>query len=670
MITTYSSYIQRLDVESLEQYVPSGDSFTTVVLKEILDNALDAAEMTGDSKVIITTAKNYIDISNCGEIPKQVIKNLKKPDNNTSEKFKQFSYKRGAIGQGLKIAISMATITDNYFSIETGKTKYEISILDRNPKKPSDALDIETVERTDDGYTHIIFYCDQDQIMQVLRSYLIVNPNITFIEDGHVFKNTCDIKKNLKNDISQYSAEDLTNLLNFYELNDIIDSFDIPAYHKNKIKNVTDIKKYAKPTKPCIFGEDALKQRARQILETDILGYKKIDIEGGVLELAVLSHPNEIFIGINGSPLSEYQFFITEPCNKKTNRALIMPLSSFLEDLKFKKGLIVIYHCSKPNYKDANKQSILINPSEKEFSKISHFLKNFANKRTNYDNWHLCSSKDELIQKIVETANETYNEMGLQITIRQLYYQLVSRGLIVNGKYNTLNPLLTDLREKGILDWRLFEDRSRVIYKPETIEPCIDIKKLMLNYIETLSLPPINKWYAQQYYLELWYEKDALSSYFQSVADKWQIVSFATRGFNSTTNNKESLDRFFKHEDKQCLILYCGDYDPFGIQIYKTLLKKIKKIKIDRIALTKEQIEKYNLIEMPEMKGKNLKERFIAEYGDKAYELDALPAKELMSILDNAISEYLNPELYDDSKQLENENAFEKIKNNIIMNRF
>ncbi|MHB1680720.1 MAG: hypothetical protein ACYCTB_09500 [bacterium] len=506
----------------------------------------------------VNTANNYIDISNRGEIAKQVLRDLKRPDNNTSEKFKQFSYKRGAIGQGLKLSIAMATIIDNYFSIETGKNKYEISILNRNPKKPSDALDIKTLERTDDGYTHIIFYCgDNQKIMQVLRPYIIVNPHITFIKDGHVFKNTCDVKKNFKNDISQYFTEDLPKLLNFYELDDIIDSFDIPVYHKNKIKNVRDIKEYAKPTKPCVFGEDALKQRARQILkyayETDILGYKKIDIEDGVLELAVLSYPDEIFISINESPLSEYRFFITQPYNKKIDSGLTMSFSSFLENLKFKKGLIATYHNSKPNYNDANKQSILIRPSEKEFAKISHFLKNFADKRTSYDKWHLCASKDELIKKIVETANEIYNGMGLQITIRQLYYQLVSRGYIVNGKYNTLNPLLTDLREQGILDWRLFEDRSRVIYEPETIEPGRDIKELILNYIETLSLPPVNKWHAQPYYLEIWYEKDALSNYFQHIADKWQIISFATHGFNSTTNNKETLQRFSKHKNKQCM---------------------------------------------------------------------------------------------------------------------
>ncbi|MHB8291852.1 MAG: hypothetical protein ACYDB5_10970 [bacterium] len=54
MITTYSSYIQRLDPESLKQYISSGDSFTTVVLKEILDNALDAAEKAGDNTIVIT----------------------------------------------------------------------------------------------------------------------------------------------------------------------------------------------------------------------------------------------------------------------------------------------------------------------------------------------------------------------------------------------------------------------------------------------------------------------------------------------------------------------------------------------------------------------------------------------------------------------------------------
>lgn len=72
---------------------------------------------------------------------------------------------------------------------------------------------------------------------------------------------------------------------------------------------------------------------------------------------------------------------------------------------------------------------------------------------------------------------------------------------------------------------------------------------------------------------------------------------------------------------------------------------------------------------MPELKGtEKIKSQFIAKYGDKAYELDALPAKELMNILDNAISEYFDPELYDDFKQQENIKTFQKIKKSILNN--
>ena len=99
MITTYPAYLQKLDIESLKQYVPSGETFPSVVVKEIIDNALDACEKNGDNTVIVKyLSDNFIDIANKGKMPHQVLKDLKRPDNNTSEKVKQYSHKRGAIG--------------------------------------------------------------------------------------------------------------------------------------------------------------------------------------------------------------------------------------------------------------------------------------------------------------------------------------------------------------------------------------------------------------------------------------------------------------------------------------------------------------------------------------------------------------------------------------------
>ena len=679
MITSYPAYINRLDIESLNKYVPSGESFFSVALKEILDNALDSAEKSDNTVGIEYHTENdintsYISIINNGEIPKQVIKNIGRFDINTSEKFKQYSYGRGQIGQGLKLAIAMATVNTNYFYIETGKNNYEISIKDRNPEKHSNVVSIKTLYRKKNyDNTCITFACPSiESSEEIIAKYKIANPHINFIcgkGDEYNFKKTINLNKNLKNDISKYRYEDIAKLTDFYKLKDIVNSFEIPEYRKNKIINLSDILNNAKTIKPLFFGQKALQDRLDQIYigKVNILSYKKIGIDNGFLELAVLDKELKI-IAVNGSVIDNSRISIFEENNSKLKSGLIMSLNSFLSDIKFRKGLIFLYSNSRPEYKDANKQAILITPSNQEFKKIKNFLKNFSKNSQDKDNWHLCNSKNELIEKIVETANEIYNEMGMQITVRQLYYQLVSRGYIKNGKYNTLNPLLTNLREEGILDWRIFEDRSRVIFEPTTIEPDTNVKHLILNYVKTLSVPPVNKWHNQTNYLELWYEKDALSSYFQNIADKWKIITFATRGFNSTTNNKETIERFNNHKNKKCVILYCGDCDPYGIQIYQTLLKKIKNIEIKRIALTNEQIKKFNLIEMPDMKGNTLtRERFIEKYGDKAYELDALSGKELMNILDDSISKYFIPNLYDNSyKDKENQALLENIKNNII----
>ena len=133
------------------------------------------------------------------------------------------------------------------------------------------------------------------------------------------------------------------------------------------------------------------------------------------------------------------------------------------------------------------------------------------------------------------------------------------------------------------------------------------------------------------------------------------------------TKNNEAIERLKLHKDKKIVVLYCGDLDPTGIMIYENLKREIQNVEIKRIALTAEQVEKYNLIEMPEMKGRDTTiEKFKSENGDKAYELDALPPEELIKILDNAIAEYYDNQIYDNLKRIENERLFDDIKMRLL----
>jgi hypothetical protein len=50
---------------------------------------------------------------------------------------------------------------------------------------------------------------------------------------------------------------------------------------------------------------------------------------------------------------------------------------------------------------------------------------------------------------------EEYARQGFSLTLRQLYYQFVARGLLVNkqSEYKRLGEILNDARLAGLFDW-------------------------------------------------------------------------------------------------------------------------------------------------------------------------------------------------------------------------
>src|SRR5688572_10476880 len=67
---------------------------------------------------------------------------------------------------------------------------------------------------------------------------------------------------------------------------------------------------------------------------------------------------------------------------------------------------------------------------------------------------------------MIEQANQIiaeYQADGYKLTLRQLYYQFVSRDLIPNNQksYDNLGSLISDGRLAGLIDWSAIEDRTR-----------------------------------------------------------------------------------------------------------------------------------------------------------------------------------------------------------------
>lgn len=259
--------------------------------------------------------------------------------------------------------------------------------------------------------------------------------------------------------------------------------------------------------------------------------------------------------------------------------------------------------------------------------------------------------------ELIKAVNEILGSYAVRMTLRQIYYRLVSKYGYPNTKssYKSLSRQLVKAREDGDVDDYKIEDRSRKAqgtgdFGFETIE------EFMKDQIESLKdchqYWTRKMWISQKVKVILALEKDALSRLFVDIASRFRVKVYATKGYGSYTFLKdlaEDLDT-----EKETVILYFGDYDPSGRDIERDLGERITKYSqgeaftVHRIALTKPQISEYNLPPMPEdaeTLAKLSRDPRTATYGmEFAVELDAIEPDELQRLIRAAINEQIDSE--------------------------
>lgn len=118
---------------------------------------------------------------------------------------------------------------------------------------------------------------------------------------------------------------------------------------------------------------------------------------------------------------------------------------------------------------------------------------------------------------VIEQANDivrTYAAQGYSLTLRQLYYQFVSRDLLPNTQqnYKRLGSIVSDARRAGLIDWNAIENRTRNLRSLGTWESPDDIVAAVAQQFR------YDLWEDQPYYVECWFEKDALMGVFERAA--------------------------------------------------------------------------------------------------------------------------------------------------------
>lgn len=251
---------------------------------------------------------------------------------------------------------------------------------------------------------------------------------------------------------------------------------------------------------------------------------------------------------------------------------------------------------------------------------------------------------------------DRYQQMGYKMTLRQLYYQLVVASIIANQKkeYARLSDILTRARMGGLVDWGAIEDRVRV---PKMHSEWDDIAGLVESACASYRLP---RWSDQEYYVELWTEKEAIAGILSPITDKWHILLSINRGYSSATAMHDAAKRFIEAEGrgKKCVLLYLGDHDPSGLDMDRDIADRLAEFRatVDyiRIGLTWAQIQQYNPPPNPAKFQDPRARDYIARFGQSSWEVDALPPNVLNPLVEQSILQYLNQRKYRKWVQKEN----------------
>jgi hypothetical protein len=251
------------------------------------------------------------------------------------------------------------------------------------------------------------------------------------------------------------------------------------------------------------------------------------------------------------------------------------------------------------------------------------------------------------------------------LTLRQIYYQLVSKGQVKNtrSEYNMLSKLVKWMRIDDKLPWNALEDRSRKVTNKRGYTNIQDfISSEMEYFLDGYTRCLIQN---QAKHIEVWTEKDALLRIFEGVVYPYCIRAVVCRGYSSVT----FIADFYKRAEqaislgKTPVILYFGDLDPSGVQMLDATIETLEDeldlygVEFKRIGLNPEHIRQYNLPSDPTAAKTSdpRYKKYVEQYGRVAVELDALHPAILESLIKHSIEAEIDMDLFEEQQEQEEE---------------
>lgn len=249
---------------------------------------------------------------------------------------------------------------------------------------------------------------------------------------------------------------------------------------------------------------------------------------------------------------------------------------------------------------------------------------------------------DRAIIRIVESDNP--------MTLRGLFYRLVSEGMIgkAENEYKNIGRYLLQLRRDDRLPYQYIADNTRWMRRPRTYSGLENaLERTAATYRRGL-------WDNQNSYVEVWCEKDTLAGVLSVETEPYDVPLMVVRGFASETYLYQAAETI-RQAGKPAYLYVLTDLDPSGLSIAETIETRIRgfipdaDVTVRRIAVTTEQVERWNLPTRPTKRTDSRAKTF---HGGSV-ELDAIPPATLRRLVREAIEQHIDPDQLAETKRTE-----------------
>ena len=242
------------------------------------------------------------------------------------------------------------------------------------------------------------------------------------------------------------------------------------------------------------------------------------------------------------------------------------------------------------------------------------------------------------------------------ITVRGLMYRAQAAGLFPSTSlryYQQAARVVLKLRRSGLVPYRWIVDSTRRRLKPSSWSELGDFAE------DAARAYRLDLWSRQVDYVEFFCEKDAMSAVIEPVTQEFDVHLNVIRGQVSETFVWNIAEEW-KEIEKPIYAYYLGDHDPSRLKIEASLKSKLshfaeKDFEWKRLAITPEDFAS-DLLGFPVKRSGSWRD-YLAQYGDRCVEVDALPPDEIRERVRQAIEGHID---YDEWWRLQETERLER----------